>query len=536
MKKLPIFIFLTMLTLTSHGQNETKQWYFGAKSGLDFNTSPPTVLINSAMNSFTGCASVADSTGSLLFYTKGDTIWNRLHQVMANGTGILGNPNFTQSSLILKQPGSNSMYYVFTRSGQNASANLNYSIVDITAAAGMGSVTVKNSTVFSGAYSENLTATKHCNGKDYWVIIANSGFLLFSYYQSYIAYHLAAIGLNNSAVVSSFTVPSANLAGDKGAVKISPNGKKIGLANYSTNSRSFKLADFDNSTGQVSNPFVLGGPWGYGCEFSPDGSKFYGSELGAIDIFYQWDLSLGSNAAIDASQTTLGTIYGSLQLAPDGKIYGAQLNQPYLGVINNPNLAGGLCNFVYNGQSLGSSYANICLPNFAGSFFNISPTLTFSSNSGLSMCIGETKTLNVSGATSYTWNGSTSGSSLVISPNVTSTYSVIGTTTSGCIYKEVVTVTVSNCVGINENDISELKLFPNPTMDNLQIQISSDSWKAFMRLDIYNSIGQLISTLEFSDVNKIENINVSGFENGVYTIYFTNSKKEILIRKLIISR
>jgi hypothetical protein len=118
MKALISILLISLLSIeNSNCQNETKQWYLGSKAGLDFNTSPPSIILNSAMNSSAGCASIADSTGNLLFYTKGDTIWNRLHQVMANGTGLFGNSGFTQSSIILKQPGSNSLYYVFTLQG-----------------------------------------------------------------------------------------------------------------------------------------------------------------------------------------------------------------------------------------------------------------------------------------------------------------------------------------------------------------------------------------------------------------------------------
>ncbi|MBU0486440.1 MAG: gliding motility-associated C-terminal domain-containing protein, partial [Bacteroidetes bacterium] len=62
------------------------------------------------------------------------------------------------------------------------------------------------------------------------------------------------------------------------------------------------------------------------------------------------------------------------------------------------------------------------------------------------LCIGETTTLTASGADQYSWTGGvapTTGSIVTATPTVTSTYSVLGTNTSGCTDTESVTVTVN---------------------------------------------------------------------------------------------
>src|SRR5688572_22689525 len=86
-------------------QNETTKWYFGNMAGLDFMTTPPTILTNGAMNTSEGCSSIANSAGSLLFYTDGITIWDQNHVAMANGTGLLGSNSTSQSGVIVKKPG-----------------------------------------------------------------------------------------------------------------------------------------------------------------------------------------------------------------------------------------------------------------------------------------------------------------------------------------------------------------------------------------------------------------------------------------------
>src|SRR6478736_2276783 len=173
------FFFIFLLFNSSFSQNETKQWYFGNQAGLDFNTNPPTILTNNAMSAIYSCASIADASGNLLFYTNGTTVWDKTHNVMANGTGLFGNSgNELQGSIIIKQPGNTNLYYIFTTKAYwNSTIGFNYSIVDITLASGNGSVTVKNSNLYTGSTSDKLTATKHCNGNDVWVVMRDWTYL-----------------------------------------------------------------------------------------------------------------------------------------------------------------------------------------------------------------------------------------------------------------------------------------------------------------------------------------------------------------------
>ena len=152
-------VYLIGLSWFSIAQNETKKWYFGAYAGLDFITSPPTILTNGALLSNEGCASIADASGNLLFYTDGATIWDKTHSIMPNGSGLTGNSNTTQSALIVKQPGNVNLYYVFTLAPQ-VSGGLSYSIIDINLAAGNGSVIAKNYSLTSFS-TEKLVGQRH---------------------------------------------------------------------------------------------------------------------------------------------------------------------------------------------------------------------------------------------------------------------------------------------------------------------------------------------------------------------------------------
>jgi len=83
-------------------QGEANIWYFGDGAGLDFNTDPPTALYDSPIYTIEGCATISDSSGQLLFYTDGRKVYNKLHQIMPNGEGLLGHSPAPQSVLTLR--------------------------------------------------------------------------------------------------------------------------------------------------------------------------------------------------------------------------------------------------------------------------------------------------------------------------------------------------------------------------------------------------------------------------------------------------
>src|SRR5437868_11368155 len=113
--RLPLLTLVLMVfTGTLSSQNQFKKWYFGNMAGLDFMTSPPTLLTNGAMSTSEGCAAISDSAGNLLFYTSGFTIWAKTHAVMANGSGLTGNSSTKQSVDRLTQPGSPNLYVDFS--------------------------------------------------------------------------------------------------------------------------------------------------------------------------------------------------------------------------------------------------------------------------------------------------------------------------------------------------------------------------------------------------------------------------------------
>jgi hypothetical protein len=369
-KHLLSLLIFCIFQVVSFGQNETSKWFFGNKAGLDISTSPPTPLLNSAMDALEGCSSIADASGNLLFYTDGITVWDRNHSVMSNGNGLGAYFSANQAAIIAKQPGNTNLYYVFS---QGANNGLKYAIVDMSLAAGIGSVTSRNVLVYKPS-AEMLTATTHCNGKDIWILSREWKTNIFR------ANLLTSSGIQVGSLNSVIGSPNAFGFGN---LRFSPNGKKLGMVNYNDTIRNtVELFDFDSSTGVVSNSLTLvslPAATGntlissglYNCEFSPDGTKFYAGQGGWIN---QWDLCAGSPTAIAASGYSFQTfdVYG-MQLAATGEIYTAGNPNTAVCVIHNPNIAGPGCNYQDTIYHVHPNSCRFGLPSFVSTFLRPSP-------------------------------------------------------------------------------------------------------------------------------------------------------------------
>ena len=331
--------------------------------------------MSGSMNTSEGCSTVSDISGNLLFYTDGSTIWNQNHAVMPNGSNLGGNSSTTQSSNIVKQPGNSNIYYVFSLS-VGATSTLYYSIVDMSLSAGLGSVTVNNVQI-SSLNTEKLTSLRHCNATDYWVLCVPSNSPVLN------AYLLTAAGLNTVAVVSTLLGFNPSWYGN---MKTSPDGRKIAFGNATYG--SFAVCDFDISTGIASNliNLVSGFPAAYGVEFSPDGTKLYGTSWGG-SYLNQWNMCAGSSQSIINSLITmsLSNSVAGMQLGIDGKIYVAKPNQTSLAIINNPNNLGAACNYTGTSSFTLTGACRVNLPNFITSDFSPPPGYTYTLG-GLNSC------------------------------------------------------------------------------------------------------------------------------------------------------
>ncbi|HVK37499.1 MAG TPA: hypothetical protein VNA88_03120 [Candidatus Kapabacteria bacterium] len=346
----PLFALL-MAAPSALAQSEANVWYFGRGAGIDFNGAVPTPLADGAIDQEEGCASIADpTTGQLLFYTDGMTVWNRQHRAMPNGTGLMGHASSTQSALIVPAPCDPRRFYVFTVDASPLqdppNEGLHYSIVDLDGDGGLGVVTAKNVPIYAPT-TEKLTAVRHANGIDVWVVTHEWSSNAFR------AYLVSAAGVASTPNLS--YTGSAHEGGAQyaiGYLKASSDGRRIA----SVVATSFvELFDFNAATGLLTYTTRLSDRAKYGLSFSPDGRFLYLVEWqpGWIyDSLFQYDVTAGDAQAIFDSRTPIATgDFYAMQCAPDGRIYIANnsallaANTGWMPTIDRPNDKGIACGF-----------------------------------------------------------------------------------------------------------------------------------------------------------------------------------------------
>ena len=348
MKKLisPLLIFFIFQHASAQQFNN---WYFGLGAGISFNpggTITPHALTDGINTAHEGCASVSDGNANILFYTNGRTVYNRLHQVMLNGDSLAGHESAVQSSIIIPVPNNDSIYYIFTTDAfeDNFAGGYHYSIVNIKHDGGKGEVITKN-ILLNASCTERLTAARHANGIDVWIICNENAS------NSFKAWLLTCNGLQPNPVVSiTGVVLDQHIEQNIGSMKLSPDGKQLCQTHFpdleSLNPENFfQLFDFNNATGILSNPKTIAIPTVsyHACEFSPDSKLLYVTRVynAVVD---QFESTLGSAAAITASRISIPAVNGiyGIQAGPDEKIY---LNhfRTRLSVISKPNIKGLAC-------------------------------------------------------------------------------------------------------------------------------------------------------------------------------------------------
>ena len=373
MKHILLLILVVLVNQYSLGQGQSNNWLFGEYAGINFNTSPPTVFNNSKLFSEEGCAAISDASGNLLFYTNGETVWNKTHNVMLNGSGLYGHTSSTQAALIIKDPYSDTEYYIFTTDHIFGARGLCYSKVDMSLNSGLGGITLKNIKLI-GNTGEKVTAVPHKNGKDFWVLTKEKTD------NKYYAFLVNSAGVNINPVISAvgnFIGVASNPG--IGAMKVSPDYSKVAVADYGG---GLELFDFDNTIGELSNGKYLYSSFQYqmySVEFSPNSKMLY---VSAIPVFvtdsgeiWQYDVSVNNLLSIISSKQVVTTftrpfISCAIQIANDGRIYIAVYNSATISVIDKPDNKGKNCNVIHNYVDISPGVSILGLPSLYIDYVN----------------------------------------------------------------------------------------------------------------------------------------------------------------------
>lgn len=357
---------------TNPDRKRANIWYFGQFAGIDFSTLPPTSLADGKVNILEeGGGIISDTSGKVMFYTDGRTVWDRNHDTMYNGYGLKGHFSASQTGLIIKHPENDSLYYIFnTPYSYDYSDGLSYSIVNINLNNGLGGIIIKNKSLNRNS-SEKISAIYHSNGRDIWIIgheYDNNRFF---------KYLLQANGINNCPTfqdtgVKYYFVPP-NGSGqfmNQGFIKFSPDNKFMAHIYtpeyFSIQYRRFELYDFNNLTGNLSLITNINfEKWAWDVEFSQNSENLIFSDRDSFSSIYNIRTGLKKRLKIKIDSQFESI---PLQLAPDGNIYFSRLDSTFIGIISNAD--------EYQNVEVIEKYINLqtgkckySLPNLFASYF-----------------------------------------------------------------------------------------------------------------------------------------------------------------------
>ncbi len=349
MKKTTTLLFIFCLIVQRSVAQTEDIWILGSIE-IDFRTNPPIGrTISNYASGGESNASVCDPKGNLLFYTNGEAIWDKTHNLMPNGNQLaesFGVGSTTQGALIVPHPANSQTFYVFSLTSMENGANagrLYYSIIDMRLNGGLGDI-IRNqkSILIDSGLTEKMTAItgNNCN---IWVVTRSR---LSAAYKSY---EVNITGIKAPVISNTGLLPYNNYM--FGEIIGAPNGKKIVSASATLFSGGgLEIYDFDGGTGRLTAPLLLDSKMAYySVSFSPGQSKIYAKRMSVPASVYQFDLNASDSAS---SKIELGHICepGKIKLGRDGKIYfqnSRQLNgvPRLLGRITHPDNVGALCGF-----------------------------------------------------------------------------------------------------------------------------------------------------------------------------------------------
>jgi gliding motility-associated-like protein len=542
-------------------QLQNNNWVFGYGARVNFSGPIPVGSSNAAINSNESTASVSDpSTGQLLFYTDGLKVWDANNDVMPNGSNLLGGfyNSCTQGALIVPFPEDNQRFYLFTLEELEAQSvnpladnGLRYSIVDMTLNGGLGDVQVATmNTPLATDLTEKLIVIRSTEIKGFWVIAHKKNA------NEFLAWKIDACGVSAQPAISTvgsiFAISPFFGATEAwaGAMDASPDGNRIGMPiDWSDRIEFF---DFNKTTGVVSNlltvnvtddsnpPFLRK----YGACFSPDGSKFYYTNINSV---YQLNLSTYTSAAIASSNTLIYSPtlepnnYPCFQIeqAPNNKLYVAIGNTGRLDEISNPNSLGLACGYVSNAISFSPATCQLGLPaQVPLGGFAANSTITFFPDS----CLQSDISFSIATASpiiQINWNfddpiSGANNSSSSLNPNhlfsETGTYQITTTVNFEC-FSETVTqnITLVDCSDTLSPVVSFE--FPNvitPNNDNINDIFEIKNLPENTEVFILNRWGNVVLKSD-NYQNNWDGKDSSGKElvDGVYTYKFKTQNGKI---------
>jgi hypothetical protein len=203
MKTLQLFLFLQILCIVLNAQKHDYQWILGfdvstfnltegyGTVNIDFNHSNYPILIKLPKNDayfLKSNANISDWEGKFQCATNGTRIFGSNFSLMQNGDTLIAWPYYSkfgennpQTALLLPIPENTGRYILFTKQteiyqGINAgvgTSKIYAHTIDMNQNNGRGRVIEKRKVIMQDSFEyAALTACRHANGRDWWVIQA----------------------------------------------------------------------------------------------------------------------------------------------------------------------------------------------------------------------------------------------------------------------------------------------------------------------------------------------------------------------------
>jgi DNA-binding beta-propeller fold protein YncE len=387
MKILYAVLLLMIFVGNVFGQKEGNIWVGGSKGEIRFSDSAISSKRKDNQLFWRTSASICDSSGNLLFYTNGFKVFNRIGKIMQNGDSLAmgdyisygyGLNDSPDGALIIPIPNSLHLFYLFYSDLNfihTSLGNILYPThlmcakVDMDLDNGLGGIVSGEKDVV--LLSDTLTqcvmqATKHANGRDWWLICHE--YASNRYYK----FLVTANGINSPSSQNIGIVYQLVNAQVSSPMKFSLDGSLF--VHQSRDSNIVELMDFDRCSGEFNNyrSFKIDSVWApaRGVSISPSKQFIYVSSN--FDEILQFDITKNnifrSRKVVgkdDGKEDPFAANYYLQQLGPDGKIYISGYDADYaLHIINSPDSAGKVCNFVEWGFPLVDSTTWFgCAPN-----------------------------------------------------------------------------------------------------------------------------------------------------------------------------
>jgi len=157
---------------------------------------------------------------------------------------------------------------------------------------------------------------------------------------------------------------------------------------------------------------------------------------------------------------------------------------------------------------------------------NAKPSIT--ATYPLQICAGEQAVINASGGVSYqvlSGNSLNSTNPATVMPSASTQYTIYGTDANNCQNSTVIAISVDACTGIAANSsLFGLRVYPNPTNGNLNIELSSNALK---NVEVVDVTGRVVFASGTN--NSTIQVDLSQVAAGVYYVKVnSNADSEVI--------